>query len=102
MSELLQNMGMTDAFDGEKADFSALGSYDGYNIYINRVIHKTYISVFEKGTKAGAATVIEMSKNTSMDRPEPKYVILDRPFVYMIIDCEADIPVFMGTLTDIK
>lgn len=102
MSELLQNMGMTDAFDGEKADFSALGSYDGYNIYINRVIHKTYISVFEKGTKAGAATVIEMSKNTSMDRPEPKYVILDRPFVYMIIDCEADIPVFMGTLNDIK
>ena len=47
MSEVLQEMGMTDAFNWQVADFSRLGSYnvDGMNICINRVLHKTFISV---------------------------------------------------------
>ena len=47
MSEVLQEMGMTDAFDWQVADFSKLGTYnvDGMNICINRMLHKTFISV---------------------------------------------------------
>ena len=56
MSEILKNMGMIDAFDKKNADFSNLGTFDVYNIYINNVIHKTHITVAEQGTKAGAAT----------------------------------------------
>lgn len=102
MSDVLCEMGMTDAFSVTLADFSGLGSYDGQNIYIGRVLHKTYIEVAEKGTKAGAVTVVEMKDGSAGPSPEPKEVYLDRPFVYIIIDTENNIPLFIGTMTDIK
>ena len=102
MSKVLKSMGMTDAFDDAKADFSGLGTSTAGNIFINRVIHKTFIQVGEKGTKAGAATVVEMSDKGVGPIDDPKQVYLDRPFVYMLIDCENNIPFFIGSMTDIK
>lgn len=102
MAGILGNMGIKDAFDSYKADFSGLGSSTGGNIFISRVIHKTYISVAEQGTRAGAATIVEMSDGASPEMIEPKEVCLDRPFLYMIIDCETNIPIFMGTLNSVK
>ncbi len=98
MSEVLSKMGMADAFDGDKADFTGLGTSTKGNIYINRVLHKTFISVAEKGTKAGAATVVAMGEKTAFVEEEPKIVCLDRPFVYMLIDCESNVPFFVGTM----
>lgn len=104
MSEVLQEMGMVDAFDWQVADFSRLGTYnaDGMNICINRVLHKTFISVSEQGTKAGAATAVEMVAEGAMEIEEFKEVILDRPFVYMLIDCETNLPFFIGTMMDVN
>ncbi len=96
----LFDMGIKKAFDGELADFSKLGRSENGNIYINRVIHKTYISVNESGTKAGAATVVEML-NEGACPADMYFVTLDHPFVYMLIDCENDLPLFIGTLTNI-
>ena len=103
MSEVLQEMGMTDAFDWRVADFSRLGTYDvdGMNIFINRVLHKTFISVSEQGTRAGAATVVEMAPGSAAPEIEYKEVILDRPFVYMLIDCETNLPFFIGTMMNV-
>ena len=57
----------------------------------------------EKGTEAGAATVVEvMSEAAMVDPIKQKTVYLNRPFIYMLIDCEAKLPVFMGTVMDIK
>ena len=64
--------------------------------------HKTFISVGEKGTKAGAATVVEMADGAAVEPQEPKEVYLDRPFVYMLIDCENNIPFFIGTMMDVN
>ena len=100
MSDVLKTMGMTDAFDSNKADFSSLATYSGGNIFLNRVIHKTFISVGEQGTRAGAATVIEAAAEAAMEPEEIKEVILNRPFLYMIWDMEAKMPVFMGTFMD--
>lgn len=96
MSDILKNMGMQDAFDMDKADFTKLGKSAAGNIYINRVLHKTFITVGEKGTKAGAVTVVEMADGAL--ECNPKEIRLDRPFIYMIIDCENNIPFFMGTI----
>lgn len=100
MSDVLKTMGMTDAFDSYKADFSSLATYSGGNIFLNRVIHKTFISVGEQGTRAGAATVIEAAAEAAMEPEEIKEVILNRPFLYMILDTETNIPIFMGTFMD--
>ena len=99
MSELLAGLGMSDAFDDKKADFSDLGSSSRGNIYIGRVLHKTFLSMGEKGTKAGAATVVAMEDAASMEiTDQPKQVYLDRPFVYMLIDLETALPLFIGTM----
>lgn len=101
----LQAMGMTAAFDDSAADFSALGHSSNGNIYISRVLHKTFIAVDEKGTKAGAATVIEMQDGCAIQAPpeeESRTVYLDRPFLYVIIDCEEKLPIFIGIVQNVK
>ncbi|MBR5446597.1 MAG: serpin family protein [Clostridia bacterium] len=101
MREILEEMGMPVAF-GDAADFTGLGVSEDGPVCIGRVLHKTMICVNEKGTKAGASTVVEMVAETCMEGPEqePKRVYLDRPFVYMLIDCETMVPLFMGTMMD--
>ncbi|MCD8153238.1 MAG: serpin family protein [Clostridiales bacterium] len=99
MNRVLSDMGMPDAFDSEKADFSLLGQSENGNIFISKVLQKTYIAVDDQGTKAGASTAVEMMDNVLVVSPgDAKTVYLDRPFVYMIIDCETNTPVFMGTV----
>ena len=100
LKDVLSGMGMSDAFDPDKADFSKLGSSPSGNLYISSVLHKAFISVDEKGTKAGAATSLELKKE-SAQIISSKTVILDRPFIYMIIDCETNVPIFIGTILDI-
>lgn len=99
LSEILKHMGIQDAFTETAADFSRLGSYEDGNIYISRVLHKTFLSVAEEGTRAGAATAVEMVAGSAF-QPDPKIVTLDRPFVYMLIDCEDHSPFFIGALMD--
>ena len=90
----LQELGMIDAFQPE-ADFSGI-SDDGFAI--SRILHKTYLSVGEKGTRAGAATAVGLMGGAPEYLPVP--VILDRPFVYLIYDVENNLPLFIGTLND--
>ena len=65
----------------------------------SRVLHKAYIAVDERGTKAGAATAVE-TVYTALEECIYR-VTLDRPFVYAIIDDATGLPVFIGTVTDI-
>ncbi len=103
LKEALQEMGMREAFDENSADFMALGYSDEGNVYISRVVHKTFIAIDTKGTRAGAATVVEMEDGgVAIEPEEPKIVYLNRPFVYMLIDCETKLPVFLGTVVDVR
>ena len=103
MSDVLKAMGMTDVFDPNSSNLSALGESANGNLYVSRVLHKTFIEVDERGTKAGAATAVEVKCESAMLEPEEvKTVILDRPFVYMIIDCEKQVPIFIGTMMNME
>lgn len=97
LSDLLKGMGMPEPFDGERADFTGLGTSEEGNISISRVLHKTFISVDEAGTKAGAATVVEMTDG-ALAVEDLKQVYLTRPFVYLLVDLETGVPFFIGTL----
>ena len=99
MSDALAEAGMQDAFDNSRADFSRMGqSYRG-RIYMQFVLQKTFITVAERGTRAGAATVVSMADKSASIHP-PKQVYLTRPFLYLIIDTQSNLPVFMGTVNN--
>lgn len=99
ISDIVKALGVTDAFDREEANFNALSA--DTPLHISQILHKTYIEVDEKGTKAAAATAVEMEM-ASAPAEEPKQVILDRPFIYMIIDLESNLPIFIGALNDLS
>ena len=99
MNDVLKELGMPSAFSGDTADFSKMAHSSRGNIYIGDVLHKTFISVDELGTKAGAVTKVQMNDESA---PMSEWVVtLNRPFVYMIIDNETKLPVFIGAVMDI-
>lgn len=93
LSEALKALGMPTAFS-DSADFSGIS---GDKLLISDVLHKTKISVTEEGTRAVAATGVVMSAAPDGD----KQVILNRPFMYMIIDNETMLPLFAGIYTGV-
>lgn len=98
LSEVLKAMGITDAFDADGADFSRMATAE-YNIYISQVLHKTEISVAEEGTRAAAVTAV-IAAYGAAPIEDYRTVTLNRPFVYMIFDCQENVPLFLGTLLD--
>lgn len=100
LTDLLPQLGMVQAFDPENADFSRLGTVEGANLFLGQVLHRAFLAVGEKGTRAGAATSVVVDATSAMPVEEPKTVLLDRPFLYAIWDTEANLPVFLGALTD--
>lgn len=100
LNDPLKAMGLTDAFDGDLSDFSKMGHAARGNLYISEVQHKTFIQVDQKGTKAGAVTEVAIASRSAMPISPPKEVVLDRPFVYAIIDTQTKLPIFIGTVND--
>ena len=100
MQEILKKMGMNLAFT-EEADFSGMiNDEDNGQLMISRVIHKTHIELDETGTKAAAATIIEMEDGCAepFEPVEIKKVILDRPFAFAIVNKTTGLPIFMGVV----
>ena len=100
LNSMLMAMGLTDIFDIDRADLSGIGTADGYTLYLDKLLQKAYVSVDENGTKAAAITFGNMMpQNAEMNT---RQVFLDRPFVYMIVDCESGVPLFIGAMRDIE
>ena len=98
MEKQLAAMGIKLAFT-DKANFKGMATDAMGNLNIGSVVHKTKIQLDEKGTKAAAATAVIMKASAAY--VDPKEVILDRPFVYAIIDNTTKLPVFIGTVSNI-
>ena len=99
LSDTLKSMGMPTAFSLRDADFSGIGtSYVG-SIFIGEVYHNTYIKLDELGTKAGAATIVEMAVGSAMPQENEK-MEFNRPFIYVIYETDTGTPLFIGTVRD--
>lgn len=100
MGDTLEAMGMPDAFDRNASDFSGM---DGQSclagdlpcLVISEVVHKAFVSVDEEGTEAAAATGV-ISERVVSGRPEPKKVVVDRPFIFLIRDRATESILFVG------
>jgi len=95
LSKLLQKMGMVDAFDMMKADFS--GMTPKPDLYISSVIHQAFVDVNEEGTEATAATAVIMGTKAMII---PTVFRADRPFIFLIRDLRSGSILFIGRLVE--
>ena len=95
LKKVLIDMGMGVAFDEDLADFTEMYSPGG--IFINKVIHKTFLEVDEEGTEAAAATVVEIIESSI---PEHPTVYLNRPFVFAIRENYSGSILFIGKIVE--
>ena len=96
LTDILKAMGMTDAFNAGAANFLPMGTYNGGSLYLSGVYQKTYLELDRNGTKAAAVTWGEMKATSAGPAEDPKYIYLDCPFVYLIVDTATGIPSFIG------
>lgn len=98
LNDSLKNMGIKQAFDDKKADLTLLGtSKDEQNLYLGFVLQEAVISVAEEGTEAAAATIVTIPSATAL-LPDMPVVHFNRSFLYMIMDMDTGVPVFMGIM----
>ncbi len=103
LEEPLKDMGITALFNVSTADLRGIGSApNGNNLYVSSVLHKTYLELDESGTRAAAATEVDTNTASAPPSEDVKTVTLDRPFLYMIVDTHACVPLFMGTVTSME
>jgi serpin B len=94
LNDQLQSLGMKDAFDGAKADFSGMANLF---LYITHVLHQAFVEVNETGTEAAAATAVVIDRKL-----DPQRVVFraDHPFFFVIRDLQSGSILFMGRMVD--
>uniref|UniRef100_A0A4W4H4K9 Serpin B6 n=1 Tax=Electrophorus electricus TaxID=8005 RepID=A0A4W4H4K9_ELEEL len=78
MKNLLVSMGMADAFDPRRSDFSLMSPCD--DLVLSKVVHKSFVEVNEEGTEAAAATAAVL---VDCILPLASFVA-DHPFLFFI------------------
>ncbi len=94
LKEALSAMGMGIAFDPVAANFGRITKARD-DLYISRVVHKSFIDVHEKGTEAAAATAVGIGV-TSL----PPSLTFDGPFLFAIRERSSGTILFLGVLGD--
>lgn len=89
---LMASLGVTDMFEAT-ADFSDMS--DTRELYCSAFRQKAVIEVDRNGTKAAA---ISWGVVNDVAYVVPIEVVLDRPFVYAVVDFESGLPLFIGAV----
>lgn len=97
-AENLEALGISTAFNSNSADFSKIGESEN-KIYLGDIFTKAYIRVTEKGTNAGTAASVSNSNDTASRVHEFN---VDRPFVYMVVDCNNYLPILIGAINTLE
>ncbi len=98
----LIKLGITDAFNGNLANFSNMADLERTqkNLYVSDALHKANIEFSEEGVKAAAVTVFGMMDVTSIgvEKEIPIEINIDNPFVFLIRDKNTNEIWFVGTV----
>ena len=96
-ADITELLGLNVATSKTLADFSGMMNLSpDEDLWIDKVLHKTYISVDEKGTEAAAVTAVMMAGATSAKPEEPIEVKFNEPFYFVIRDDTNGEILFMG------
>ncbi|XP_063339743.1 leukocyte elastase inhibitor-like isoform X1 [Pelmatolapia mariae] len=79
LEKILTKMGMENAFDIYKSDFSGMSPAN--DLIVSKVVHKAFVDVNEEGTEAAAATGVDMEVRSITI---PVEFVADHPFIFFI------------------
>ena len=100
---VMKNMGVTDLFETEDADFTKLlgeESREKYPVFINKVQQASKAAVDENGCSVASFTEVELRMGSAMSTE--KFVIdCDHPFLFIISNYDG-IPVFAGVVNQME
>lgn len=102
LKEPLKTLGMSEAFDNKKADFSNFmgATTKPPKIFISDVLHKTLMDVNEEGTEAATSTVVVMDRKMAQQTNPYFEMKINRPFVFALHDQKTDKVLFLGHIND--
>ncbi len=96
LNDYLIALGMGKAFIPYAADFTNM--YKGPNpLFIDKVLHKTFVKVDEEGTEAAAVTSIGVG-TTSEGPSNIFYMKVNGPFIFLIREENSGCILFMGKI----
>uniref|UniRef100_UPI00398EE357 leukocyte elastase inhibitor-like n=1 Tax=Pristiophorus japonicus TaxID=55135 RepID=UPI00398EE357 len=95
----LSSLGMLDLFDGSMADLS--GMSEARDLFVTKVIHKSFVEVNEEGTEAAASVGMIMVGSSMYPQPE-KIFTADHPFLFFIRHNKTNSILFFGRYTSPK
>lgn len=98
LNDALSAMGMPEAFDAAKANFTGMTTANA--LFISAVIHKAFVAVDEEGTEAAAATAVAMALTAAPAPVEPKVFKADHPFFFAIRHLKTGAILFAGRVID--
>jgi serine protease inhibitor len=89
------------AFDSSTADFSR-ATEQKERLAVDDVIHSAVVVVDEEGTEAAAVTAVVMMRTAMpmVEEDPPVRVVLDRPFLFGVVDDATGTPMFTGSVVD--
>ncbi len=93
LKDHLEALGIVDLFDANVADLSGISGKKG--LVVSGAIHKSYVNVNEKGTKAAGATDVGF---TYLSGKFYQIFVVDRPFMFCLRDKQTGSILFMGRL----
>jgi serpin B len=96
LAKTLVVMGMGDAFNPDKANFSGMDGRPNW-LYIGAVVHKAFVDVNEEGTEAAAATAVVMRIKMALNQPTFR---ADHPFIFLIRENTTGSILFLGRVMD--
>lgn len=91
LKSTLSSMGMSDAFNQSRADFSGMSMER--NLFLSNVFHKSFVEINEQGTEAAAGAGSEVSLRTRLPSLEFN---ADHPFLFFIRHNKTDNILFYG------
>ncbi|XP_026984446.1 serpin B6-like [Sagmatias obliquidens] len=94
MEGVLRTLGVTDAFEDTRADFSAMSAQR--DLRLSQVIHKTFVEVDEEGTEAATATAAVLMLRCTRITPRFR---AEHPFLIFIQHSKTSGLLFCGRLS---
>lgn len=97
LKDALKALGVKQAFDSNRGNFSNLAEIPD-PIYINQIIHKSYLKVNEQGSEAAASTLVALMVGGASPTEEPFKMVVNRPFLFAIKERQTGVMLFLGVI----